>query len=88
MDCSVRRAPNFGPQNGKGKVHPDGCGLPLSEHDVLFRRREVVETLGWSLRDVEVEVDGQSGLQLSNCVELVGLKELSICSKVSFLSWL
>ena len=38
---------------GETKVYSDGCGLPPSEHEVLFRRRAIVETLARSLMGVE-----------------------------------
>ena len=46
-------APITRPRNGENKVQPDGCGRPLSEHEVLFFRRAIVETLMRSLLAVE-----------------------------------
>ena len=44
---------------------------------MLFSRRDVVETRAKSLVVVEVEVGGQSGWRLSNCVKLVKPSEPS-----------
>ena len=61
----------FGPRKGKNKVHPEGCGWLLSEHEGLFSRRVIAETLIRSFMVVEVEVGGQVGLQLAHQVILV-----------------
>jgi len=45
-------------------------GLPPSEHEVLFSRRAVVETLMWSFMIVEVEIGGQPSVQLTYSVIL------------------
>ena len=42
------------PQNEKNKVHPDGCLLPPSEHELLFSRRALIETVTRPLMVVEV----------------------------------
>ena len=55
----------FGPRNGKNKVHSSGCG-----------RRTIVETLMRSFMIIEVEISGQSGMQLSHCVILVEIDVL------------
>lgn len=47
-------------------MHSNRCGLPPLEHEVLFRRREIVETKMGSLEIVEVEIGGQLSVQLSH----------------------
>ena len=50
------------------------CGRLCTEHEVLFRRRAIVETLMWSLMVVEVEVGGQPLVQLTDRVILVEIE--------------
>ena len=42
---------------------------------MLFRRRAIVGTLMWSLVVVEVEIGAQPGVQLTDCVILVGIDD-------------
>ena len=57
-------------------MHPDGCGLPPSEHEVLYRRRATFETLIWSQLVVEAKVSASAGLQLTPPVTLVEIDVL------------
>lgn len=52
-------------------MHPDGCVLPPSEHEVLFCGSAIFETLMRSLMVVEVEIGGHPGVQLTHGVILV-----------------
>lgn len=63
--------PIAGPRNGKNKVTPDGCLLPPAEHELLFRRRTIVETMTQSDMVVEVEICASASVQLAHPVILV-----------------
>ena len=63
--------PIAGPRNGKNKVTPDGCLLPPAEHELLFRRRAIVENLTQSYMVVEVEIRTPVGVQLTYGVIMV-----------------
>ena len=65
------------PRNGENKVYSDvGC-LPPSEHEVLFSGFAIVETLVWPFMVVEVEIVGQSSMQLAHGVVLVEIDVLT-----------
>ena len=53
-------------ETGKIRCIQNRCGLPPSEHEVLFRRREIVETMMEFLKIVEVEIGGQLSVQLTH----------------------
>ena len=52
-------------------MHSDESGRLRTEHELLFRRRAVVETLMRSFMVVEVEIGGQPGQQHTDRVILV-----------------